>query len=633
MAVVTMVSFRRQWVIAALLGSGIWISAICLPPSATAQDTDPGSSRQATPAASDPAAQDAAVNKVREAYEAGYKAMLDGHLDAAQTDFETVVKLAPTLAEGHNALGSVLLARGEARPAASQFEKALALKPLHSAMENLGRAYAALQENKPAETQFERAAAQSPLTVESAMIYARLLDGDGKPADAAAILRQTIDETPTQAAGASKAEQAELASLHDALGTLEAEQEHWDIAQKQFETALSLSTDALAPQIHMGVLLLRQKRPDAALPYLEAATALAPEDAQAHLLLGQTYAALQRDPDALRELERAVVLAEKPGTSPLLVTEADYQLALQLQNTARPGDAIPYFERVVKARPKDAAALTNLGLALMQTGKSKEGMPYFQRALALTPDDPTLRTDVGDAYLQLNDLDDAVKQFNAGLAKAPDNAELHYDLGLGLKLEDKLPEAITELQRAAALRPDLADPHLTLGTIYMQQGKFDLAAQEMEHVLAAQPDNGDLWATLGSVYKQAGKPDDAVAALKKAIDLLPNQPGPHTTLASVLQEKGNTEEAAAERKIAGSLTRGAMNRQAALFATNAGDLLLSKGALDDAIAQYRTAIKDDATYIPAHRQLALALDQKGMKAEAAAERKIVDASPPDASKD
>jgi tetratricopeptide (TPR) repeat protein len=606
MAVVTMVSFRRQWVIAALLGSGISISAISLPSFVTAQD--------------------AAVDKVREAYESGYKAMLDGHLDAAQTDFETVVKLAPALPEGHNALGSVLLSRGEARPAASQFEKALALKPLHSAMENLGRAYAALQENKQAETQFERAAAQSPLTAESAMIYARLLDGDGKPADAAAILRQTIDQTPTQAAGASKAEQAELASLHDALGTIEAEQQHWDSAQKQFETALSLSSDALAPQIHMGVLLLRQKRPDAALPYLEAAAALAPEDAQAHLLLGQTYAALERDPDSLRELERAVALAEKPGASPQLVTEADYQLALQLQNTARPGDSIPYFERVVKARPKDAAALTNLGLALMQTGRSKEGMPYFQRALALTPDEPTLRTDVGDAYLQLNDLDDAVKQFKAGLAKDPDSAELRYDLGLALKLQDKLPEAITELQRAAALRPDLADPHLTLGTIYMQQ-------EEMERVLAAQPDNGDLWATLGSVYKQAGKPDDAIAALKKAIDLLPNQPGPHTTLASVLQEKGNTEEAAAERKIAGSLTRGAMNRQAALFATNAGDLLLSKGAVDDAIAQYRTAIKDDATYIPAHRQLALALDQKGMKAEAAAERKIVDASPPDASKD
>ncbi len=618
MAAGTMDSAQRPWLLATLLGS-----ILCLPGLASPQDAAPN-------AAATDAAQNAAVNKVREAYESGYQAMLEGHLDAAQADFETVVKLAPTLAEGHNALGSVLLERGEAKAAATQFEKALALKPLHSAMENLGRAYAALQQNKRAETQFQRASAESPLNQESALIYAQLLDADGKPAEAAAILRRTVDETPTQAAGASKAAQAGLAGLHDALGTLEAEQEHWDAARQQFETALSLSAEALAPRIHMGILLLGQKQPDAALPYLEAAVSLAPDDAQAHLLLGEVYVALQRDPDALRELQRAVALAEKPGTSPQLATDADYQLGLQLQNTSRPGDAIPYFERVVKARPKDAAALSNLGLALMQTGKSKDAMPYFQRALALTPDNATLRTDVGDAYLQLNDLDDAVKQFHAGLASDPDNAELHYDLGLGLKLEDKLPEAIVELQRAATLRPDLADPHLTMGTIYMQQGKFDLAAQEMEHVLAAEPDNGDLWATLGSVYKQAGKPEEAIHALKKAIDLLPNQPGPHTTLAGVLQESGKTDEASAERKIAGTLTRGAMNRQAALFATNAGDLLLSKGAIDDAIGQYRTAIKDDPAYLPAHRQLALALDQKGMKTEAAAERKIVESSPAEA---
>jgi tetratricopeptide (TPR) repeat protein len=131
-----------------------------------------------------------------------------------------------------------------------------------------------------------------------------------------------------------------------------------------------------------------------------------------------------------------------------------------------------------------------------------------------------------------------------------------------------------------------------------------------------------MWATLGSVYKQAGKLPQAEEALRQAITLLPDQPGAHTTLASVLQEEGRTDEALAERKTAGTLTRGAMSRQGALFATNAGDLLLSQGKLDQAMDQYRTAIRDDANYAPAHRQLAVALEQKGMHAEAEAERKL-----------
>jgi tetratricopeptide (TPR) repeat protein len=125
---------------------------------------------------------------------------------------------------------------------------------------------------------------------------------------------------------------------------------------------------------------------------------------------------------------------------------------------------------------------------------------------------------------------------------------------------------------------------------------------------------------LGSVYRQQAKYDDAAAALRKAIALLPNQPGPHITLASVLQEEGKREEATAERKAAADLTRVAVNRQRATFATNTGNVLLQKGDIADAIARYQDAISSDATYAEAHRQLAAAYERQGRHADAEAER-------------
>ncbi len=92
-------------------------------------------------------------------------------------------------------------------------------------------------------------------------------------------------------------------------------------------------------------------------------------------------------------------------------------------------------------------------------------------------------------------------------------------------------------------------------------------------------------------------------ALRKAIELLPQQPGPHITLAGVLQEEGKTAEAAEERKQAAALTRVAVNQQRAVFSTNAGNVLLSKGRIADAISDYRDAIGSDPGYAEAHRQI------------------------------
>lgn len=154
----------------------------------------------------------------------------------------------------------------------------------------------------------------------------------------------------------------------------------------------------------------------------------------------------------------------------------------------------------------------------------------------------------------------------------------------------------------------------------MQQGRFDEATAQLRTALERRPENGDGWALLGSIYKQQAKYDEAAEALHKAIDLLPNQPGPRITLASVLQEQGKKQEAAAERKAAADLTRIAVNRQRATFATNTGNLLLAKGQIADAVDRYRDAITSDPSYAEAHAQLAVAYERQGRPTDAAAER-------------
>jgi Flp pilus assembly protein TadD len=196
--------------------------------------------------------------------------------------------------------------------------------------------------------------------------------------------------------------------------------------------------------------------------------------------------------------------------------------------------------------------------------------------------------------------------------------------------------------------PNLQDPPYTLGILYMQLGKLDDAVTELRKAVALRPENGDAWAILGSTLKQDARLPEAAEALKKAIPLLPGQPGPRVTLAGVLAEQagdlstqadaadasgdsGKAEQlrnemkelrsqAANYRKEGAALARNAVSRQRASFALNAGNQLMLRGQIADAIARYQESVAADPTFAEAHSQLAIALERQGRAQDAAAER-------------
>jgi tetratricopeptide (TPR) repeat protein len=182
----------------------------------------------------------------------------------------------------------------------------------------------------------------------------------------------------------------------------------------------------------------------------------------------------------------------------------------------------------------------------------------------------------------------------------------------------------------------------------MQIGKLDDAVVELRKAVALRPENGDAWAILGSTLKQDSRLDEAADALKHAIPLLPGQPRPRVTLAGVLAEQAGALSQAAEaadaagdqqkaeqlraqlkdlraqaaeyRRQGAELARSAVSRQKASFAMNAGNQLMLRGQIADAVARYQEAISADPTFADPHAQLAIAYDRQGRPQDAAAER-------------
>ena len=601
------------------LGMKVLLTALVLtlPLPCTLALSASGQAAQATGGQTDPLPAAAA------AFREGLAASHRNDLPAARVNFETAVRLAPKVAAGHAALGSVLLALADLPDALRELETAHQLDQSDkSTLLNLCVAYSGSRAYPKAIASYREFEAGSSgstaLPADAAIAVATAFAATGDIAAARSVLEQAIEADRSSEPRSNQGSP----QLHDAFGTVLAQQQDFAAAETQFRQAIALDPNLAAAHYHLGSIESATNRPADAVTELNLAHTLEPGNVNYVLDLARAQSANNQESEAISLLRET--LAKLPATSSDQAA-VKYRLALALQSSGNARDALPLFTEVIAARPpatdQDAEVLTNAALAHVQLGDAKGGIPLYLRALKLTPNNPTLREDLGVAYLQQADLDHALEQFRAGLLLDDQSPQLHYDLALALKLKDDLTAAIPEFERAAALDPQLSDPPFTLGIIYMQQGNFEKSAGSFETALALSPNNGEAWATLGSVYQQMQQPDKAIPALRRAIELMPAQPSPHITLAAILAAQGHKDEAAAERKIGAALSRAVTNRQKANFGLDSGKLLMQRGQTADALVQFESAVEADPNYAAPHIALAEALDRAGRKAKAAEERR------------
>ena len=539
-------------------------------------------------------------------YRQGVAALNGNDLKTAQLKFEEVTKLAPSAEQGHSALGAVLVRQGRFEAGTHELEKALAIKPNdEGAQLNLAMVYAQTGAHARAIPLFGKleSAARTdhrPLSAQVLEVYARSLQATGQTHSAIVQMKQAVTEDGRNV------------DLHDDLGSLYAMEKNWGPAEEQFREAISLKDNSATAHLHLGLALNAEQKPGSEEELTKAYT-LAPDEPGVALAVGKAMANAGYDAKAIPMLEHAVAL---DGNS----VAARYQLSLVLQRVDRVKDAIELLKQVVEAEPKNADALTNLGMAFAQAHDAADGLPYLKRAVTLTPKNATAHQDLAAAYIQVNQVDDAIAELKTALLISPESSQLHYDLGTAYKLEDDAAGAIPELERAEKLNPSGYEPAYVLGLLYMQVARYAEAAQQLEASLKLHPQNGDGWATLGSVYNKLDRVPDATAALREAIRQMPNQADSHLILATVLVKQNDQVGAAQERKIAADLMREHMNLQRAQVATNSGKSMLANGKLDDAIAEFRSALKFDDSYAEAHLMLAEALENQGKSSEAAVER-------------
>ena len=326
----------------------------------------------------------------------------------------------------------------------------------------------------------------------------------------------------------------------------------------------------------------------------EQALALQPHDPKLHynlaIALSKSNAA-----DEQRELRKAIELDPN-------FFEAHSQLGSSLLSAGRLAEAEHEFRVAEGLDPSSPEALNNLGTVFGREGKNEDAEKLFQRAIAADPGAPLGFVNLGLTLAAQKKYDDAQQQLHAALKLDPKNIGALNALGM---VEDKTghkEESVATFRELVKLEPNSADAHLQLGIALADASNLDAALIEFSNAIRLAPDSSLAYYNEGRAFYGLHRLDDAHRALESAVKVSPNYVDA-LLLLGVLEHSSPYATELFRRVIA--LDPG--NTEARLYL---GRNLLQEGKHEDAITQWKVALKYDPDNLSVLSSLARTLSQQ-----------------------
>jgi tetratricopeptide (TPR) repeat protein len=325
------------------------------------------------------------------------------------------------------------------------------------------------------------------------------------------------------------------------------ERQDWAHAGQAARNALELDPRLGDAEALLGLVSTAQASPLEAEKHFLNAVALQPRNPRVHAYLGSTYLQLKRLPEARRAFD--AVLRLDPGN-----LSARYNLGLLALLDNKPAEALPQFERVHAANPKDVPALIGVlesqlllkkkeqtavsakklealldasdprlfqaATLLAAHGEHAAAIPIFERVRQASPGSREAGYNLALAYLKNSQLDQAASALQP-LLDGPAAAEAFNLLGEVEAKRGRGPEAAGAFRRAAELEPANEDYRFDVATALLQVYGGETALPAFEACVRDFPNSWRMRLGLASSLYLAGKHEPSALALLEAIRLEP----------------------------------------------------------------------------------------------------------------
>ena len=284
--------------------------------------------------------------------------------------------------------------------------------------------------------------------LDPALVEAKSLLQQGKPADAEPLLRDYLADHP------------DSADAHFLLGSV--------LFRQIQESASAIRSSAVD---------VRREKAKASLAEFTAGSKNGKPGSSDLKIVALDYVLLGDYPDADKWLTK--MLEWTPNDS-----EGWYYLGRTKYNENRFEEAVRAFQQSLKLEPKNVKTEDNLGLAYAGLGHVGDAVAAYHAAMEWQQDAPTKNPgpfiDLADLLLDQNRSEEAIPYLHDAIKITPQDSKVHELLGKAYARLDRFPEAQAELEKAAELAPENANLPCMLGPIYRKQGLAEKAKLDVD---------------------------------------------------------------------------------------------------------------------------------------------------------
>jgi tetratricopeptide (TPR) repeat protein len=153
-------------------------------------------------------------------------------------------------------------------------------------------------------------------------------------------------------------------------------------------------------------------------------------------------------------------------------------------SSAEPGQAADVGNQIFSGIDRnDVQALMRRAKELYDQSRFEDAATVYQEVVRIKPDNQAAHSNLGSTYFRMQRLDEALASFREAVRLSPNDAEARQNLGAGLAAQGNFDAAIAEYDKAVALKPDLAPAHYSLGVLHQEKGNSAKAIEELKRYL------------------------------------------------------------------------------------------------------------------------------------------------------
>ncbi len=346
-------------------------------------------------------------------------------------------------------------------------------------------------------------------------------------------------------------------------------------------------------------------------------------------------------------LVQATIMSAQPG----LYTEEEIQhqdLFLQAKTQfllEKYAKAEELYKKALKKQPNNPAISFELSRVYAQLGDEDNVEKYIKKAINISPTNEWYgRTYI--SFLESKErYKDAVDVSERLARRNPDDAAIiqkHADLSIKATEYEGAIAALDRLENLVGVSENISKQKFEL---YRLSGKKNEAVKELNKLVNQNPNNVRYLNNLASYYKEIGKEKDAKKTYQRVLSVDPNDPTANMALTTTnsnnpdvlfLQSVSSLitkEDISIDKKVIelipyvtriDALDQAAvsalMNNLRALQKTHSndaksyailGDAHMGQGELEDAVSNYREAVRLTKNVFPVWEQLLFGLEQLG----------------------